>query len=90
LGAWWSSARATHGVMPAACDAVGAGAGLAEAGLAWVRADERTAGFRAAGRAVVPRGASTVTAGSGVWASAVEGMRETALPSTSRLTPPKA
>ena len=52
--------------MPAVSDA--AGAGLVEAGRAWVRADERTAGFRAAGLAAVARGASTVTAGNDVWA----------------------
>jgi hypothetical protein len=39
---------------------------LAEGGRACVRADERTAGFRAAGLVVVPRGASTVTAGNAV------------------------
>ena len=74
--------------MPAVSDA--AGAGFAEGGLACVRADERTAGFRAAGLAVVARGASTVTAGSAVWASAVDGVRQSALPSTAKLAPPKA
>ena len=74
--------------MPAVSDADGAG--VAEGGRAWVRADERTAGLRAAGLAAVPRGASTVTAGSDVWASATNGTRASALPSTIRLAPPKA
>jgi hypothetical protein len=74
--------------MPAVREADGAG--VAEGGRACVRADERTAGLRAAGLAVVPRGASTVTAGSDVWASAANGMRASALPSTARLAPPKA
>ena len=74
--------------MPAVSEA--AGAGFAAGGLACVRADERTAGFRAAGLAVVPRGASTVTAGNAVWACAFDGTRESVLPSTSRLAPPKA
>ena len=74
--------------MPAVSDA--AGAGLAEVGRACVRADERTAGFRAAGLAAVARGASTVTAGNDVWAFAVDGIRESALPSTAKLAPPQA
>jgi hypothetical protein len=74
--------------MPAVSDA--AGAGLAEGGRACVRADERTAGFRAAGLADVARGASTVTAGNDVWAFAVDGIRQCVLPSTAKLAPPKA
>ena len=74
--------------MPAVSDA--AGAGFAEGGLTCVRAAERTAGFRAADLAVAARGASTVTAGNAVWASAADGTRESALPSTAKLAPPKA
>src|SRR6185369_17044160 len=88
LGAVLSSARATLGVMPEVSDADGAG--VTEGGRACVRAAERTAGFRAAGLAVAARGASTVTAGNAVWASAADGTRESALPSTARLAPPKA
>ena len=74
--------------MPAVSDT--RGTGFAEGGRACVRADERTAGFRAAGLAAVARGASTVTAGSAVWASAVDGVRASALPSTAKLAPPQA
>jgi hypothetical protein len=38
----------------------------------------------------VARGASTVTAGNDVWAFAVDGIRESALPSTAKLAPPQA
>jgi hypothetical protein len=89
VGAWYSRARATLGVMPAVCEA--AGAGLAEGGLACcVRADVRAAGLRAAGLGVATRGASTVTAGNAVWAFVFEGERENALQSTSRLALPSA
>jgi hypothetical protein len=64
--------------------------GFAKDGLACGRADERTAGFRAAGLAAVARGASTVTAGSAVWALAVDDIKESALPSTAKLAPPQA
>jgi hypothetical protein len=74
--------------MPAVSDADGAG--LAEGGLAWVLLAERAAGLRAAGLAAVARGASTVTAGSDVWAFAFDGRRDSALPSTKRLALPKA
>ena len=74
--------------MPAVSDA--AGAGLADGGLACVRADERTAGFRAAGLAAVARGASTVTAGNAVWAFAVDGIEGKRAAEHSRLAPPKA
>ena len=74
--------------MPAVSDA--AGAGLADGGLACVRAAARTAGLRAAGLAAAARGASMVTAGSAVWAGAFDGMRDSALPSTSKLALPKA
>jgi len=46
--------------------------------------------LRAAGLAAVVRGASTVTAGKAVWASAADGTSESALPSTAKLAPPKA
>src|SRR5262245_40072737 len=88
LGAVLSSARATLGVMPAVSDADGAGG--ADGGRACgVRAEVRTAGLRAAGLAPVERGASTVTAGNDVWANALDGKKESALPSTSRLAPPR-
>jgi hypothetical protein len=74
--------------MPAVCETAG---GVAEGGLACcVLADVRVAGFRAAGLGVATRGASTVTAGKAVWAFVFDGVRESALPSTSRLALPKA
>jgi len=77
------------GVIPAVCET--AGAGVAEGGLACcVLADERTAGFRAAGLAGATRGASTVTAGNAVWAVAFDVVRDSALQNPSRLALPKA
>jgi hypothetical protein len=83
LGAWNRFARASLGVTRTACDA--AGVATMTLGLARARTDERTLGRRATGFAAVARGASTVTGGNAVWARMVEGVRQSALQSTSRL-----
>jgi hypothetical protein len=88
LGARYRLARASLGVTPAPCDT--AGVAMIRLGRARVLADERALGRRATGFATGARGASTVTGGNAVCALVLDGAKDSALQSTSRLAHPGA